>query len=139
MESLLEYRINNEETIMEKLSSLQGDLRNHIDKLDAIITTYQKLITEPNKNKSIEAMKHYLMYKEKVNNEIDSEKNQITEIKNTIEKTRQELVEAQKHRKIMEKLKEQDYNKYKEVVKKYEQKELDELGVLRYKRANSDG
>ena len=44
-----------------------------------------------------------------------------------------ELVDAQKDRKIMEKLKEKDYENYKEKENLEEQKFLDEISVVKYK------
>ena len=50
-----------------------------------------------------------------------------------LEAMRLELVEAQKDRKIMEKLKERDYTDYQNEVKAVEQKQLDEMAVLKFK------
>ena len=81
---------------------------------------------------SIQELKRQYLFKQKIEERIEKQIELIEKTKEELEVLRQELLEAQKDRKIMENLKERDYNSYKEELMRIEQKELDEVAVLRY-------
>lgn len=133
MEKILEYRISHEHTVMEKYSLLQKDLSQHKEKLHSIIGQYENIKKAAHKKK-VEELRQQLLYMQKIEEEIELQNELIKRLTAKIETTRLELIEAQKHRKMLEKLKEKDYEKYKEMIKSLEQKELDELAVLKFNK-----
>ena len=72
------------------------------------------------------------LYRTKVREDIYVKNEVIDSINLDLESTRRELVEAQKDRKVMERLKEKDRENYYNKIKCEEQKQLDELAVLKY-------
>ncbi|MFZ7131492.1 MAG: flagellar export protein FliJ [Eubacteriales bacterium] len=134
MDKVLEYRIQYEESVLERYSLLEKDLQQHKAKLNVVVTQYENYKEKSVQKKKIEDLRQQFLYEQKMEDEIRRQNEIIKKITDKLENTRLELVEAQKHRKIMEKLKEKDYNKYKEMIKNIEQKELDELGVMMFTR-----
>ena len=81
---------------------------------------------------NINDLKQQYLFKQSVEQKIKEILKLIEQTKTKLEKLRLDLLEAQKNRKIMEKLKEKDYIEYKENLMLEEQKELDEIAVFRY-------
>jgi flagellar FliJ protein len=77
------------------------------------------------------------LYKQIIEDKIENQIEIIDKKSEELEERRLELVSAQKDRKIMEKLKEKDYISYLDNVRAAEQKQLDEMAVLKFKLAES--
>lgn len=77
-------------------------------------------------------LKHQHLYIQKIEDKIQEQDGLIQETNEKLEDARLELVEAQKNRKIMEKLKEKDIDAYRHNINSAEQRELDEIAVLKY-------
>ena len=95
---------------------------------------------ESAKEKGLEVMDIYEsrqhdLYKHSLEDRIEKQEELIKLQNDELEKIRLDLVDAQKERKIMENLKEKDFDTYKENVKSLEQKELDEMAILRFNKA----
>ncbi len=85
-----------------------------------------------NKNTSIDNtgdMLRHNSYVNQVNSTIDNQKKQIQKKNKSLILKKDELLEAAKSRKILDKLKESDMKKFKNEQNKIEQKELDEIGA----------
>ena len=65
---------------------------------------------------------------------IEAQRKKIRELKSTAEEKQQALVSASKEYKILEKLRERRVLEFKEIVKKREQKFVDDLVTMRFKR-----
>jgi len=81
---------------------------------------------------NVNEMKMHLLYREKLKNQLNSQKKKVDEIETKLEDARGNLIEARKDRKILEKLKEKDKEKFDAEQASREQKELDDLSIMKY-------
>lgn len=133
MEKILNLRETKEKDIIEDMGKIQRKLQVQKDTLNELKEDVENI----NKNsfKNILDLQYQSLCKSKIREDIDRQ-TQIINLTNVkLEQTRRELIEAQKDRKVMEKLKEKDQEKYYEKIRYEEQKELDEIAVLKF---NSD-
>lgn len=130
MEKILEYRCNVEKTKVEdyaKINILLNKEREHLDNLETELNCKtQKTLT------SVNEMKMQLLYREKLKNQLNSQKKKVDEISTKLEDARGNLIEARKDRKIIEKLKEKDKEKYDAESASQQQKELDDITIMKY-------
>ena len=133
MEKILEWRSTIEKDKMEGFGRLRRDLKLEQDRLLDLALEIQDTKLKSMKEIDIYKLQQYNLYRERIEEKIDMQKRKIEDIIKAIEIKRLELVEAQKDRSIMEKLKEKDKDKYKKKLVLQEQKELDEVAVLRHK------
>ncbi|MFZ7120933.1 MAG: flagellar export protein FliJ [Eubacteriaceae bacterium] len=132
MEKVLEFRENNEQAILEKYSLVQNDLNCHVARVEYLMNMYEDANRKSTQYKDIENIRQLYMYKQKIEQDMTQENNTINKINEKLEIIRLELVEAQKDRRVMEIIKEKDQIKYLNTIKQIEQKELDEIAILRY-------
>jgi flagellar FliJ protein len=135
MEKILELREIKEKNVMEEFALSQNELLHQ-----ELILTRLNNQYESAKEKGLEVMDIYELrqhdlYKHSLEDRIEKQEELIKLQNDELEKIRLDLVDAQKERKIMENLKEKDFDTYKENVKSLEQKELDEMAILRFNKA----
>lgn len=136
MESILNLRENKEKNTMENLAKVQNQLEIQKDILNDLIMEEEKIKSNCTKFKDIHELRHHNLYKEEIEEKISKQDELIDKTNIKLEEVRRELIEAQKERKIMEKLKEKDMDNYINNMKHLEQKELDEIAVLKYAQLN---
>lgn len=137
LEKVLEWRVDNEEIIAKGFAKLQNKLNNQeivLSNLRSEDENIKKKILTVN---NIYGLKQQYRFKQRVEENIEEQEVLIDKTRLEIEELRLDLLEAQKNRKIMEKLKENDYSTYKKNIMFIEQKELDEVGVLSGQRVRS--
>lgn len=132
MEKVLELRTNKEKSSMEYFASMQRDLMKEKSKLLELRGEKDSIKLKSNKCKNIVELRQLHLCKEWLEKKIQAQLKRIEESKENLEIARQELISAQKDRKIIEKLKEKDYEIYQDNEKAIEQKNLDEMAVLKY-------
>ena len=137
LEKVLEWRMDNEKDVARKYSTLQSELQYQKTALNNLRLEDQYIKNKILKLNIIHELKQQYLFKQTVEEKIEKQLRLIDETNEEIEKIRLELLEAQKNRKIMEKLKERDYTSYKENLMYLEQKELDEMAVLKYDAATA--
>lgn len=76
----------------------------------------------------------YEWYIENLEKKVEIVKKSLKQLEEQMRKTREELIEAAVDRKVMEKLKDRDYENFKIEVARNDQKNLDEITIQRYKR-----
>jgi flagellar FliJ protein len=81
----------------------------------------------------------YDVYFKHLKNRIASQTKIVDKAEKAMEERREELVEAMKERKVVEKLKVRDYEKYAEELKRWEQAIVDDLAVLRHNSEMATG
>lgn len=133
MERILEWRSTIEKDKMEGFGRLQRDLKLAQDRLLELVLEIQDSKSKSMKETDIYKLRQYNLYRERIESKIALQEDKIEDILKAIDVKRLELIGAQKDRSIMEKLKEKDKDKYKKKVVLQEQKELDEVAVLRHK------
>jgi flagellar FliJ protein len=137
MEKVLEWRENLEKGSMEKFAVIQNELSQEKSILANLQREYETIKEKFLKYKNVNELKQMQLYKQIIEDKIENQIEAINKKSEELEERRLELISAQKDRKIMEKLKEKDYLTYLDNVRATEQKELDEMAVLKFKLAES--
>lgn len=137
MEKVLEWRENLEKGSMEKFAVIQNELSQEKSTLANLQREYETIKEKFLKYKNVNELKQMQLYKQIIEDKIENQIEAINKKSEELEERRLELISAQKDRKIMEKLKEKDYLTYLDNVRATEQKELDEMAVLKFKLAES--
>lgn len=133
LESVLEVRSNDEKSVLEDFVRVQNSL---VEKEDRKARLEKDLKLFLRKNISNTSIQEFIMrnhYKSDLEEKIRLQKIDIDKKKIELENIRTKLQEAQKDKKIIEKLKEKDVEEYKSEISKKNQKEIDEFAVLRFK------
>lgn len=132
MEKVLRWREDIEKSNMENLAVIQNQLKHQKSILRNLMEEEEEIKANGPKYKDVNQLKHQHLYIEKIEDKIQEQDGLIQETNEKLEDARLELVEAQKNRKIMEKLKEKDIDAYRHNINSAEQRELDEIAVLKY-------
>lgn len=134
MEKVLEWRENKEKTSMEKFAIQLNELLQEKTTLANLMKEYEMIKEKSLCYKNINELRQTQLYKQTIEDKMEYQNQIIEEKSNLLEELRLELIVAQKDRKVMEKLKEKDYSDYQDELKASEQKDLDEVAVLKYKK-----
>jgi flagellar FliJ protein len=130
MEKILEYKSSIEKEKVEDYTKINILLSKEKDHLDSLESEYNS--NAQKKSMNVNEMKLQLLYREKLSSQLNSQKKKVVEIETKLENARGDLIEASKDRKILEKLKEKDKEKYDAELASREQKELDDLSIMKY-------
>ena len=134
MGKVLEYREGVEKDHIEKFSSKQNLLLLKQEEIRRLIDEYKLIKKQTSSYKSIDDMVREQLYRQNLADKITLEETYLKELSNDLELARNDLVNAQKDRKIMEKLKEKDYSKFQSQLREIEQKDIDEVNTLKFAR-----
>lgn len=134
MEKILDLRVNKEKDVMTKFATIQNELHQQKMILSNLENQLDTLNKEGFKSLDVNKLRYNNLYKQNLDNQINVQNEIIEGTSHELENKRLDLIEAQKDRKIMEKLKEKDFTLYKNNVKAMEQKELDEIAIQRHTR-----
>lgn len=136
LQSVLDYRLNIEEKILNEFSELKRELDRQKAMLEELKSERESMVAGLRNMQSQTIKAHdissILVYVERLR---ESEKQQNQVILQTIEavdQKRKDLVEAVKNRKIMENLKDKQKEEYIKDVNDTEQKDSDEMSVLKF-------
>lgn len=138
LETVLTYRQNLEELAQQKLATEQIMLKKHLQRLEELRAERQEMIDdfEERKKKSLAAaLFSFLM--EGINakeREIQVQRTTVETQRRVVETAREKLKDRIKDRKVIERARERDYQKYMKEFLRKEQNESDEQAVLRYGR-----
>ena len=138
LDTLLNLRRNFEEQARLKLAGEQRTLDNHLSFLGGLRKERAAMIDEMEARKKKQmtgAM--YSLYVEGIGTQewrIQVQNNTVEAQKQVVAQTREELAEAMKQRKMIEKIREKDYLNYQREELRREQNENDEQAVLRHNR-----
>ncbi|WP_268870126.1 flagellar export protein FliJ [Liquorilactobacillus sucicola] len=126
MENILEYRKQNEQQIKQKYTALRQRLASKEDEITRLGAEKFNLmdVSELSVGK-MQVQQRYLLELDRRMGEIKTES---LELQNEVEMVLQEVVQAQRERKVLEKLEEKQHAAYLQEVKHEEQKQLDEMG-----------
>nr|WP_245249516.1 flagellar export protein FliJ [Vagococcus allomyrinae] len=86
---------------------------------------------------NVNTLRQQHLYKNYLDEQIVLQKRALEKVNHETEAERQVLIGAQQDRKILEKLKERQYEAYAKEEKRQEQKDLDEMGTLRFQSSVS--
>lgn len=133
MEKILEWRSTIEKEKMESFGRIQKQIRYEKARLAEFKLEVKDARLKSMKEINIHKLQQYNVYIQSIEEKIILKEKSILNLRQALENERLELISAQKDRSVMEKLKEKDLSKYKKNIKALEQKELDEIAVLRHK------
>lgn len=138
LQSVLEYRLNMEEKILNEFSDIKRYLEEQKAVLTALISERESLINDLRymqrdtmRADDIATLVHYV---ENIRMKEKDQKNLIHQAKEQVENKRKVLVEAVKNRKVLENLKDKHAEEYRVNFNALEQKNSDEMSVLKYGR-----
>lgn len=138
LQSVLEYRLNIEEKILNEFSDVKRYLEEQKAVLRALLSERESLINDLRnmqratmRAEDIATLVHYI---ENIRMKEKDQKNIIHQAKEQVENKRKVLVEAVKNRKIMENLRDKHAEAYQKNFNAMEQKDSDEMSVLKFGR-----
>lgn len=134
MGKVLEYREGVEKDFIEKFSYKQNQLLSKQAELSNLLEEYKQTKKKTSSYKCISDMTREQLYRQQLADKISIQEKYLEQLSRELEQARDDLVNAQKDRKIMEKLKEKDYGKFQSQLKSIEQKDLDEVNTLKFAR-----
>ena len=133
LQSVLDYRLNIEEKILNEFSELKRELDRQKAMLEELKSERESMVAGLRNMQSQTIKAHdissILVYVDRLRESEKQQKQVIQQIMEAVDKKRQELVEAVKNRKIMENLKDKQKEEYIKDVNDTEQKDSDEMSV----------
>lgn len=138
LESVLNYRKTLEERRLVEFSDEKKRLEGEKEKLESMRQEKSELLEQFRAEQvnplSSTDIALYFSYIKVVNERENEQKAVVNKATETVEEKKEVLLGAVKDRKIMDTLKEQRFNEYKENVSGVERKIVDETAVLRFSR-----
>ncbi len=139
MEKILDWRIVNEEAAKRDFSKVRQNLERQIALLKEMNKEKKDLQINAARPNSINTLRQLHLYHNFLEQKIMLQEELVAKINEDLDKKLAVLITAQKERKIMEKLSEKQFENYIYQMKKEEQKELDEMGSLRFQKIGNTG
>lgn len=137
-QTVLDFRKNVEEKILGEFSEKKRELELEELKLQNLTSEWFNLIGELKKmqNKAVPVgdISRYVAYIDQVKENESRQKIKIAEVALQLEAKRIELLDAVRKTKIMEKLEQRHAKEYADDERAYEQKNSDEMAVLKFGR-----
>lgn len=119
---------------LERLAESQRERLKSIEEEERALLSERRAMREKNGSIALEEEMFYENCLEALRLRIERMKMYLRQIEEQIRQTREELVAAAMERKVMEKLREKDYENFRIEVERNNQKALDEIAVQRYTR-----
>lgn len=138
LQTALNLKIKEEDRVKEELRRLTNRCQEEFDVLAALEERLGQLEDRLRRRQEarvdVAEIQRCLDYLPVMKDRILRQKEVIRRIKEEIEKTRQELVEIMRERKVLEKLRERHFAQYLVEVNREEQKIIDEMATNGYNR-----
>lgn len=135
MEKILEWRITEEDNARKSVLQAQSKMQQHQQQLIRLVNENTKLKHEQMKLTEISTLRYNHHLKGLIDEKIIIQKNAIDQAQSEMNQLQETLIQAHKDRKIMEKLKERESVQVLAHEKSEEQKQLDEIASLQYKKS----
>lgn len=132
MEKILGWRFDLEDEARLQLSNLQDKWNRENLQLQSLIQENIKVKNDNLKNTQIQTLRYNDYYKMVIDEKIVQQKNQMDSTQAQINKAQEQLLDAHKNRRAMEKLKEKELTAAEETMKRLEQMQLDEFATMNY-------
>lgn len=137
LEAVLKHRKSIEEALQKELSLLVRILEEERKKLKEFENTRNRFSKELKdkqvKSVTISETLLYVRYIEQVSKCLDSQKEKILNTEKDIDQKREDLCEAMKNRKALERLRERGFETYKYAMMKKEQSFINDMAAARFK------
>lgn len=136
LQGVLNFKEFKRDLLRQDLARILGKLEAEKDKLTYFIEEFERnksQLTEEllnnNNNKTIFYYQDYIVF---LKNKIMDEKRIIEVMEEVVLKKRKEIENAEKEKKVVEKIKDRKFEKYESDMKMKEQKEMDEISIQRF-------
>lgn len=134
MEKILGWRFDQEDEARLQVTNLKEKWDRENQHLQSLIQENIKVKNDNLKNTHIQTLRYNDYYKMVIDEKIIQQKNLMDATQAQISKANEQLLEAHKNRKAMEKLKEKELTAAEEELKRIEQMQLDEFATMSYKQ-----
>ena len=138
LQSVLDYRLNIEEKILNEFSELKRKLDEQKALLEALVSEREGRVADLRNMRSAtikaDDIASILAYVEHLHEREKQQEEVIRQTGEAVEEKRKYLVEAVKNRKVMENLKDRHEQDYIKDFNETEQKNSDEMSVLKFGR-----
>ena len=134
MEKILGWRFDQEDDARLQVANLKEKWDRENQHLQSLIQENIKVKNDNLKNTHIQTLRYNDYYKMVIDEKIIQQKNLMDATQAQISKANEQLLEAHKNRKAMEKLKEKELTAAEEELKRIEQMQLDEFATMSYKQ-----
>ena len=136
LEPVLKHRKLVEENLQKELAVLKLLLVNEREKLQTYKESRSKFLVELQRKQeegtTISDVFLYLPFIEQLSKDIEKQNKTVSDLEKDVEQKRQDLVEATKKKKTLEKLKDKGLKAFKQEMIKKEQEFLNEVAVNRF-------
>ncbi len=142
LKAVLNHRRFIEEKLQKELGQLEAILGNERKRLSDLIRARREISKElQEKQREIitisETLLHVRFIEQLLRRE-DLLKKKILNAEKEVEQKREDLIEAMKNRKVLEKLKEKGWETYKHNMMKKEQEFMNEMAAVRFRHTSSE-
>lgn len=134
MEKILGWRFDLEDEARLQVTRLEEKWALENQQLQHLINENIKAKNDNMKNTQIQTLRYNDYYKMMIDEKIIQQKNLMDSTQAQIKEAHNELLEAHKNRRAMEKLKEKELTAAEEIVKRMEQIQLDEFATMNFKQ-----
>jgi flagellar FliJ protein len=134
LENVLEWRAEKEKVISEKLIKKTNQIEEKSAEIEGLVLEYEKIKNDARTFKNISELIRMQQYRQSLADSIEKERGSLSRLNNEREEIMKDLVKARQDKSAIEKLKEKDHEDYKEKLRMFEQKFLDEIATLRHTR-----
>lgn len=134
MEKILDWRSDLEDDAKRSLITIQDKLDQENKNLIHLIAENTKIKSETLQNKEIQSMRYNEYYKMMIDEKIIQQKNLLDRLQIQVQTAQKDLGLAHTDKKAMEKLKEKELIAVANAEKIHEQKQLDEIATMNFKR-----
>lgn len=134
LQNVLDWRNDQEDEAKLKLVQLKGILKKEEYYLQQLINENVQLKEKATLVRKVDVMRQQDLYKEVLDEKIIQQKLVVEQAVNEIKKAEEALLNAHKDKKMMEKLKEKEYEKHREDLQSEEQKQIDEFSTITFGR-----
>jgi len=133
LQKVLEYRQRLEEQAIRAFAEAQAQLMHEQAVLHKLLIEREECLRRSNRRQhlSVELLAVEQTYLSALEERIEQQRQRVAEAEKVLEEKRQALIEAQRERKTLERLREKQYEEWRQEWLRTEQKALDELANVR--------
>ena len=137
LQKILDLRIQREDEAKQKLARAKLEYQQQAALVDSIKSELEKCRIKILTDKTISQAEFWLWteYEKGLKDDLLSAEQQLQLLGQKVNRLRQELIIRSKERKLLEKFKQKQAEKYEYEQTQKEQKEFDEISVLRFQRS----
>lgn len=134
LQNVLDWRNDQENEAKLNLTQIKNNLNKEENYLQQLIYENVQLKEKAALTRKVDVMRQQDLYKEVLDQKIIQQKLIVEQKMNEMKKAEEALLSAHKDKKVMEKLKEKEYETYMETLQIEEQKQIDEFSTITFGR-----